>query len=99
MALVLLLTRLRGGENSRLPGDLEGLLVGTFGYYLLLVTFGLMVASLHKPPRASAPRTPNFLRRPVQGQRGFLLTGARKVGEYSANYPCVDPLPPTYFRG
>jgi hypothetical protein len=47
--VALLLTRLRGGENSQLPGGLKGLLNDTFGYYLLLDIFGLAVMASYAP--------------------------------------------------
>jgi len=88
--MTLLLTQLRGDENSWLPGNLEGVLDGTFVYCLLLVTFGLaVVASLRRSRRPAAPRTPPYLCCLVQGSERPLLARARIVTKNSANYPCA----------
>ena len=76
--IALLLSLLRGGEDSQLPGALEGLLDGAFGYYLGLITsLGPgAVASLLRFPRPVAPRPSCFLHGPVQKLAWPLLAGA-----------------------
>jgi hypothetical protein len=76
--IALLLSLLRDGEDSRLPGVFEGLLDGAFGYYLrLIASFGSgAVASLLRFPRPVAPRPTYFLHYPVQKLAWPLLMGA-----------------------
>jgi hypothetical protein len=76
--IALLLSPLRDSEDSRLPGVLEGLLEGAFGYYLRLITsFGPgAVASLLRFARPAAPRPSYFLHGPVQKLACPLLAGA-----------------------
>jgi len=99
MALFLL-TLLRGSGNYRLLSGLEGLLNGTFAYYLLLVTFGLVaVASLRLSPRPAAARPPRLSSRPLEEPGCSWPARARIIAENSAFDSCGHPLSPTYFNG
>ncbi len=80
--MALLLTRLRGSENSQLPCGLEGLLNDTFGYYLLLGTFGLaVVASFALVATIGGFANPSLLAAPGPRTGTPLLVGARRDRE------------------